>query len=1247
MAKTIKGITIEIGGNTVNLGKALKNADKVSKDLNIELNNINRSLKFNPNSTVLLAQKQEVLKASIEASREKLKELDAVQQDIERAYKNGEIDDGQYRAFQREVETTENRLEGYEKELNSVKKNQAEFDKKIEQSRQVLERNKTSLKAGVKTVGKYGAAVVGALGAAAGAAIKYAADFETSFAKVTTLLDENTVDFENYKKEILDVSNETGMAANDVATSVYDALSAGVSSDKAVSFVKKAYKLSKGGFTEIAKSVDLLTTIQNAYQLSTKKTTHISNVLLNTQNKGKVLVGELAQYMGKVIPVASAYGVSLEQLGAGYAILTARGIKAAQSTTYLKSLFDELAKVKYNSKGAAISLGAQLKDLTGKTFADFMKEGKSVADVLNILYKSVGKNNTAFGQLFSKSNARSAALALMKAGVKKFNTELKGMKNSSGVAEKAYNKMANTAAHKTEVLKTNIQNSAIAIGDGMLPVVEELLSYVEKNLPEIQRMAQGLGRKLGKDLKWILDNADTVIADIKAIIKIGGSIYAAFKLKQFITALGETVAAMRILKTATDAETASQIALNTAQKANVIGAIAAGLTVLIGATWAAKGAFDEYTKATSKWTTEEKALHREIKENAKALSEAKEARDENLAGIDAEYGHYDSLREELDKIVDKNGEVKKGYKSRAKFITSTLSDALGTEFEWNGKIIQNYKDIRKEIKKTIKAKREEAKLNAYKEDYEKAVKTASGGKKSQDYKKFTDAIEKRNKDEKRLKKAEKELKKHGGDKSGALGTGTTDAEYIRLKNIVDKREDDLEKSRTDVTDAWNTYTKNRDLIANYEKASAAVIEGHHKTAKKTLTALSEEISLAGNATNKIAGAQLVNQYKEYQKKYLKKLKAYANGDQDVTRTTVTEAERRRNEAITQLNKYADNVGKSATEVGTYVGKALSSAEIEALSDREKTKEKEEKFKKVYEVAKADYKKIANSLKKGEGEITKEQVEAAKKRKVAALNSLKKYRQTVTDKAIESAKSIGNAQSKVDTEDNKEKAKSRGKNLTDAVAEGTKPTDEQKDKVKKNSKKLAKAASSTDLLDYVRKKASGLGASFAAGFIGELLIKSALAAEAARKFITSAIFGAQKAQDSHSPSKKTKKLSYDWIDGFIMPIEQSNKEAYNTAYDFVKSANKGAAAAQSAYSFTELSKAQGGSYDFNSVINHKLIAAAPKNSNNTPKVDVSSPIIQITFGDVQVNDKNDINDLSDTMSQRIAAEIVSINRGNGG
>ena len=122
MAKgSIKGITIQIGGDTTGLDKALKETNKKSRDLQSELREVDKALKLDPGNLTLVKQKQDLLSQSIKESSEKLKILKEAQSQVEAQYKRGEIDAGQYRAFQRELTNTQNKLSELKKENKNVK----------------------------------------------------------------------------------------------------------------------------------------------------------------------------------------------------------------------------------------------------------------------------------------------------------------------------------------------------------------------------------------------------------------------------------------------------------------------------------------------------------------------------------------------------------------------------------------------------------------------------------------------------------------------------------------------------------------------------------------------------------------------------------------------------------------------------------------------------------------------------------------------------------------------------------------------------------------------------------------------------------------------------------------------------------------------------------------------------------------------------------------------------------------------
>ena len=286
------------------------------------------------------------------------------------------------------------------------------------------------------------------------------ASFETALAKVSTIADTGKVSVGELSKQILDTSGSMGVAAADIAEAAYQAISAGQDTANAVAFAGQASKLAAAGFTSSSSAVDILTTALNAYGLSADQATHVSDVLLTTQNLGKTSVDELSASMGKVIPLAAAYGVTVENLSSGLAVMTANGIATAEATTYTKSMLNELGDT-------GSTVGKILQKQTGKSFAQLNAEGKSLGDVLQILYKSVGGSSTAFAGLWSSVEAGTGALSLASGGANHFNDVLSQMQNSAGATETAYETMTDTFQHKVETMQTAAQNLGITLYDSL------------------------------------------------------------------------------------------------------------------------------------------------------------------------------------------------------------------------------------------------------------------------------------------------------------------------------------------------------------------------------------------------------------------------------------------------------------------------------------------------------------------------------------------------------------------------------------------------------------------------------------------------------------------------------------------------------------------------------------------------------------------------------------------------------------
>lgn len=296
---------------------------------------------------------------------------------------------------------------------------------------------------------------------------KEAAAYETAMAKVYTIADEAKVTQSDMAAQLMEQSTVLVQSSNDLADAAYNAISAGQDTANTVGFVADATKLAIGGYTDATTSVDILTTAMNAYKMEAEQSTHVADALITTQNLGKVTVNELAANMGKVIPIAAAYNVNMDQLSSSYAILTANGIKAAESTTYMKGMLNELGD-------SGSTVGKILKEETGMSFGELIEQGLSLGDVIEILGESVNNDSAAFNELWSSSEAGVGALSILGSGAEKFNSVLEQMENSTGATEAAFQKMTDTTEYAEKRMQIASQNLKIAVGNELNPTLKEL-----------------------------------------------------------------------------------------------------------------------------------------------------------------------------------------------------------------------------------------------------------------------------------------------------------------------------------------------------------------------------------------------------------------------------------------------------------------------------------------------------------------------------------------------------------------------------------------------------------------------------------------------------------------------------------------------------------------------------------------------------------------------------------------------------
>lgn len=320
-------------------------------------------------------------------------------------------------------------------------------------------------------------------------------DTEEGFQKVNTLANLSDAEFTKYKESAIQSSNELGVSLNDYNEAIYNAMSSGIDFASSQEFVNDANKLAVGGFTDVTKAVDVLTTIINAYGLEAEDSARISDILINVQNKGKVTVDQLASAMGNVIPTANLFGVNLENIGTAYAIMTSQGISAEVATTQINATLNELGSS--GSKTSDI-----LMEKTGKSFKQLMDEGYSLGDVLKLVEQYANENGIAFNDLWSSSEAMKGSAALLNEEFGSFNDVMNDSISITGSTQAAYDKMTDTAEYKLKKAINELKNSFIKLGEGATPLIEGLGEAISKLADFISNLDPKLVESIGKFALW-------------------------------------------------------------------------------------------------------------------------------------------------------------------------------------------------------------------------------------------------------------------------------------------------------------------------------------------------------------------------------------------------------------------------------------------------------------------------------------------------------------------------------------------------------------------------------------------------------------------------------------------------------------------------------------------------------------------------------------------------------------------------
>lgn len=1314
MASTIKGITVKIAGDTMDLQKSLKAVQSSSSSLQRELTAINKQLKFDPENTVLLAQKQEVLKEQVENSKSALKKLLDVQDQVEEQAKNGEISTEQYRAYQREVEKAKSKLETFAKQLAETEEKANAIN--LESARSEMSKTETS-------VGKVGDSFK---------SLENKSN-KTDLSKVKKEMDDVKSSADNLKSAVGDALKEAGAAATTVGGALTGTVISANSEEKALNSLQAQTGLTaeemtkykdvledvyKGNFGESQEEVanvlalikqttnetnpsklkdmtENLFALRDAYDYDFVETLRAVNMLMEqfgvTGDEAFNLIAQGSQKglnkNGDLLDTINEYSVHYKQLGYDaneFFNSLENGSKAG--TFSIDKLGDAMKEFGIRSKDTTSSTqeGFTLLGYGAKASADDIQKAKDeVAKLEKNLYYAKEEQkgfNDSTSELTKQKNADkiaeySEALKTAKENLANLESAGKGTKGSIEDLQARFAKGGDSAKSATsEVLKAlfemddkvkqnqagvdlfgtmwedlgidgvkalmKVNGSADKTKNTMKKIKDIKYDDVEADWASLGRTVQTdvinpIGKSLFPEVKKLCNFASKHTKDIIPTLKIVGSliggIWVGKKTTVVVSGVKSLIGAYKSLRIATESAKISQEGLNLAQKSNAIGIVVGLAATLVGSLWSIASANDEAKESQDKLNEAHEQAQEEIKELKDANDEYVQSKKDAASEVESEFKYYDDLWSELQGIVDQNGKVKKGYEDRAKFITNELSRVTSDEITWNGNVITSYKDLKGSIDDALESKKALAMLSATEDAYQTAVSGLAGAKTDSvnqyavvhknkiDVSNAKDSVnslqihdtkaenvawwayENKNIDKHTLgvinayskgEKVDEEELSVAQSRIKALETAY-DQELKKRKNVLSQRESDLEEAEAKYKEYQNKLVNYNTTIQNYENLTAANAKGNTEEIKAAMSDVANSIVTYTTGTKDT----LEQQVSDFKTNAENLRTAYEDGVEGVTKEQVEEAEELQERAELELTKYNDMYGTVA---------AIATGKADEINEQQKkikdgfidaeTGSKASLENQLTNLT-ANYELLKTAMDENQPGVTQKMVDNAKE---------------LVDKATVELNKL---------EPNGEKA---GKNGTESTSKGIGDKDANK-KVDDSCKSLVNRIfdNFSGVYDKFYEEGKNLvqGYMDGAGSLSDKLFKSV---EGLAGLSLSTL---KKTQDSHSPSRKTRKLGRYFGEGYRLGIADEIEETQKTVRSLTSRA---------------LSAVEGNPIG---AINNKFADIRTQSQNAAVngqmlKAVTNSPTIEIKFaGDVNINNDMDIDDFNRRVSNAIMQTLV--------
>lgn len=490
MASKIKGITVEIGGDTTKLQTALKGVNSEIKNTQAQLKDVEKLLKLDPGNTELLAQKQQLLSSAVSETKEKLATLKTAAEQANAALANGDISQSQYDALQREIIETEQELRRLEEQASKS----AVAVQKIAEAGEKLK----SAGDKVSSAGEKMLPVTAAVAGLGTAAVTTAANFESSMSQVQATMgitkdsmsmlngeSVNTMDaLGGLAKQM---GSTTAFSASECAEALNYLALAGYDTQQMADTLPIVLNLAAAGGIDLASASDMVTDAMSALGMETSQASTMVDQMAKTASSTNTSVAQLGEGILTIGATAKSIQGGTAELNTALGILANNGIKGAEGGTHLRNVILSLQNPTDKAAACMESLGVQVYDSQGNM--------RSLNDILGDLNKSMDGMTAAekaniISQIFNKTDLASVNALLANTG-DTWDELQNSIVNSTGAAQQMADTQLDNLQGQLTILKSALEGLAISIGELLMPYIKTIVGWIQSFVDWLNSLDEG------------------------------------------------------------------------------------------------------------------------------------------------------------------------------------------------------------------------------------------------------------------------------------------------------------------------------------------------------------------------------------------------------------------------------------------------------------------------------------------------------------------------------------------------------------------------------------------------------------------------------------------------------------------------------------------------------------------------------------------------------------------------------------